>query len=163
MKRWLIIAGTVVVLGGGYVAGAHFSGGAWPTLGLPVGGDQALLRGLAVSFWEDIQFKDFDHAAVYHEPDIRDQVDIPYLIERLFSVKPEMLDVMTYEVVFVDIDSTGLRARVKTRLKIKELVREKIRDQEVILYFHRESTDASWFMILESSLRQLEADDDKIH
>lgn len=163
MKRWMIVAGTVLVLGGGYVAGAHLSGGAWPTFGLPIGGQQSLLRSLAVSFWEDIQFKDFAHAASYHAEEIQDQVDIPYLIERLFSLKPEMLDVMTYEVVFVDIDSTGLRARVKTRLKIKDLVREEIREQEVILYFQRESTDKPWYMILESSLRQLEADEDKLH
>ena len=74
-----------------------------------------------------------------------------------------MLDIMEYEVVFAEIDSTMLRARIKTRLKVKELVREKIREQEVILYFHRESTDAAWFMVLESSLRATEADDDKKH
>ena len=163
MKRWLIIAGTVLVLGGGYIAGAHFSGGAWPTLGLPIGGQEALVRGLAISFWEDIQFKDFDHAASYHAEEIQDQVDIPYLIERLFSIKPEMLDVMSYEIVFVDIDSTGLRARVKTRLKVKDLVHQKIREQEIILYFQHESTDEPWHMVLESSLRQLEGDDDKLH
>ena len=74
-----------------------------------------------------------------------------------------MLDIMEYEVVFAEIDSTGLRARVKTRLKVKELARGNIREQEIILYFHRESPTSEWYMMLESSLRALESDDDKKH
>jgi len=163
MKKWLFLTLSLFLLCGGYVAGAHLSGGAWPTLGLPIGGPEALLRQTALSFWEDIQFKDFGAAASYHSPETRDSVDIPYLIERIFAVKPEMLDIMEYEVVFAEVDSTTLRARIKTRLKVKELIREKIREQEVILYFHRESTDAAWYMVLESSLRAAEADDEKKH
>ena len=163
MKKWLMIALTVLVVAGGYLGGAHVSGGAWPTLGLPIGGPEALLRQTALSFWEDIQFKDFQTAASYHEPGTRDEVDIPFLIERIFAVKPEMLDIMEYEIVFAEVDSSGLRARVKTRLKLKELVRENIREQEVILYFHRESTETDWYMVLESSLRSIEGDRDKKH
>ena len=163
MKKWLTITAVVLLVAGGYVAGAHMSGGAWPTLGLPIGGAEAELRRAAMSFWEDIQFKDFDAAAGYHDPATQSEVDIPYLLERLFAVKPEMLDVMSYEVVFAEVDSSGLRARVKTRLKVKELVRNKIKEQEVILYFHRRSPGADWYMVLESSLRAIEGDDAKKH
>ena len=163
MKKWLIIALSVVLLIGGYVAGAHFSGGAWPTLGLPIGGSESLLRQTALSFWEDIQFKDFTTAAGYHDPATRDEVDIPYLLERIFAVKPEMLDIMEYEIIFAEVDSSGLRARVKTRLKVKELVRETIREQEVILYFHRTDPSSDWYMVLESSLRTTKGDQEKKH
>jgi hypothetical protein len=163
MKKWLIIVLSIVLLCGGYIAGAHLSGGAWPTLGLPVGGPEALLRKTALSFWEDIQFKDFTGAASYHDPATRDEIDIPFLLERIFAVKPEMLDIMEYEIVFAEVDSTGLRARIKTRLKVKELVRGTIREQEVILYFHRESLESEWYMVLESSLRATEGDDSKKH
>lgn len=161
MIKWVLIL--LLLLGGGYFAAAHFSGGAFPTFGLPIGGEEAWLRRTATQFWEDIQFKDFDKAAQYHAPDVRDTVDIPYLLERLFMIKPEALDLMEYEIVFADIDSTNLRSRVKTRLKIKDLVRNNIREQEVMLYFHRDTTSDPWYMVLESSLRAVEADKEKKH
>lgn len=163
VKRWLVLFGVLFVAGAGYVAAAHFSGGAFPTPGLDVGGDRGELRRKATSFLEDIQFKDFKTAASYHAPDKRDQVDIPFLLQRLFQVKPEALDIMSYEVVFADLDTTGNRGRVKTRVKVKELVREKIRDQEIIFYFDREHAGAPWYMKLEDSLRQLEAEKGKKH
>ena len=163
MKKSLILTLSVLLLAGGYVTGAHYSGGAWPTFGLPIGGPEAMLRQTALSFWEDIQFKDFNNAARYHDPSTQDEVDIPFLLERLFAVKPELLDVMEYEVVFADVDSSGLRARVKTRIKVKELARGKIREQEIILYFQRKDPGSDWYMVLESSLRPAEGDDEKKH
>lgn len=162
-KKWAIGAGVLVALVGGYVGVAHLSGGNLPTLGLPIGGDEAKLRSMSLSFWEDIQFKDFDHAASYHAPELQDTVDIPFLIQRLFKVKPEVLDLMEYEVVFVDIDSSGLRARVKTRLKVKFLGNGKIQEKEILLYFHRDDASSPWFMKLEDSLRAAQADQEKEH
>lgn len=163
MKKWLILAGVVLALAGGYLGMAHVSGGAFPTLGVPVGGDRGELRRTSLDFWEDIQFKDFDRAAGYHAPERQDEVDIPYLIQRLFLVKPEMLDIMEYEVVLCDIDSTGDRGRVKTRLKVKELTMGHIKEREVMLYFHRENSASPWYMELEDSLRYIEGDKDKKH
>ena len=153
----------LAVAAGGYLGAAHLSGGAFPTPGLSLGGDSGELRRLAMSFWEDIQFKDFDKAATYHPPELQETVDIPFLIQRLLVVRPEMLDILEYEVVMVDIDSSGNRARVRTRLKVKELARGKIREKQVMLYFRRESPDAPWTMRLEDSIRHLEADEDKKH
>ena len=159
----LLLAATLAVLATAYVGAAHLSGGAFPTLGLPLGGDRGELRRTSLSFWEDIQFKDFDKAASYHDPAVQEEVDIPYLIERLFLVKPEALDIMEYEIVLVDIDSTGLRARVKTRLKVKVLAGDRLKEQEVMLYFRRTSAEAPWTMELEESLREAEADKTKKH
>lgn len=163
MKRTLWAVGVVVVLGGGYLTAAHLSGGAFPTLGLPLGGEAGELRRTALDFWEDIQFKDFDAAAGYHAPELQDSVDIPYLLQRLFVVKPEMLDILEYEVVMVDLDRSGDRARVRTRLKIKDLIRGKIQEKQVMLYFSREDAHAPWFMRLEDSLRADKAEEDKDH
>lgn len=164
MKR----VSTTLVLGlllgaGAYLGVAHLSGGAYPTFGLPLGGESGELRRISLSFWEDIQFKDFERAATYHPPELQDQVDIPYLLQRLFVVRPEMLDILEYEVVMVDIDSSGDRARVRTRLKVKELARGKVREKQVMLYFRRDGPEAPWTMRLEDSLRQLEADKEKKH
>lgn len=163
MKRWLVLIGVVVALAGGYLLAAHLSGGAFPTLGLPLGGDRGLVRRASLSFLEDIQFKDFDSAARYHSPEKQDTVDIPYLIQRLFQVKPEALDIMGYEIIFADLDSTETRARVKMRVKVKELTRGQIRDQELMLYFERKDERSPWYMKLEDSLRKLDADKDKKH
>ena len=76
---------------------------------------------MALDFLEDIQFKDFASAAGYHAPDLIESVDIPFLLQRLFAVKPEALDIMDYEIVFAEIDSSELRARVKSRVKVKLL------------------------------------------
>ncbi len=161
MKKAVTALLVLALLLGGYLAVAHVSGGAFATLGLALGGDRGALRRVALSFLEDIQFKDFVSAASYHAPDIRDSVDIPFLIQRLFTVRPEALDIMDYEVVFAEIDSGGLRARVKLRVKVKLLLNALINEREVILYFQRESVDDPWYMQLEDSLRQLTPDSTK--
>jgi len=158
--RW--VAGLVFLLGL-YLGAAHFSGGAFPTLGLPIGGDRALLRQTTDAFIEDIKFKDFKKAASYHAPDKRDAVDIPFLIERLFVQKPESLDIMSYEIMMSEIDSTNMRGRVKSNIKVKNLAVGEIREQELMLFYHRDSVDAPWYMELESSLRQLSGDKQKQH
>jgi hypothetical protein len=158
------VVAALLVLGllfGGYLGVAHFSGGAFSTLGLLLGGDRGELRRMALSFLEDIQFKDFVSAAGYHAPDIRDSVDIPFIIQRLFTVRPEALDIMDYDVVFAEVDSGGLRARVKLRVKVKLLLDESINEREILLYFERDSIDDPWYMKLEDSLRQLTPDSTK--
>ena len=161
MKKAVTALLVLSLLGGGYLTVAHFSGGAFATLGLALGGDRGALRRLSLSFLEDIQFKDFVSAASYHAPDIRDSVDIPFIIQRLFTVRPEALDIMDYDVVFAEVDSGGLRARVKLRVKVKLLLNEQINEREVLLYFERDSVDDPWYMKLEDSLRQLTPDSTK--
>ena len=163
MKKALTALLVLTLLTGGYLGVAHLSGGAFWTLGLALGGDQGALRRLALDFLEDIQFKDFESAARYHAPDLIETVDIPFLIQRLFAVRPEALDFMDYEVVFADIDSSDLRARVKVRVKAKLLLDERIEERELILYFDRDSADDPWYMKLEDSLRELSPDTARVH
>ena len=158
-----LFVGLPALLLGGYLALAQLSGGAFPTPGLALGGEEGLLRRTTMSFWEDIQFKDFQKAASYHAPDKQASVDIPFLLERIFLQKPEMLDFLSYEVVLVDIDSSGLRGRVKTRMRVRDLAREKVEEKELMLYYKRASEADPWYMDLESSLRNLDGDADKKH
>jgi hypothetical protein len=127
------------------------------------GGNTATLRRMSKDFLEDVQFKDFTRAARYHSPAEQKTVDIPFLLERIFMLKPELLDVMEYEILFARIDSTGLRGRVKTRIKVKNLVEPSIHDRELMLYYYREQESSPWYMRLESSLRHLSPDKEKIH
>jgi hypothetical protein len=157
VKKFLYAFAVLGILLGGYVGAAHFSGGSFPTPGLDVGGSRGLLRRTSLKFWEDIQFKDFKRAARYHSPELQETVDIPFLLQRLFFVKPEALDIMNYEVMFADMDTSGNRGRVKSRIKVKDLSRGEIRDQEVMLYYERADARAPFYMKLEDSLRNQEA------
>jgi hypothetical protein len=161
MKKALTALLVLSLLLGGYLTAAHVSGGGFWTLGLALGGDRGALRRMALDFLEDIQFKDFASAAGYHAPDLIESVDIPFLLQRLFAVKPEALDIMDYEIVFAEIDSSELRARVKSRVKVKLLMGERIEEREFILYFDRESVTDPWYMKLEDSLRELSPDSTK--
>jgi hypothetical protein len=163
VKKAVSVLMILAALLGGYLAVAHVSGAAFSTLGLPLGGDRGELRRMAMAFMEDVQFKDFESAASYHAPDLIDTVDIPFLIQRLFAVKPEALDFMDYDVVFAELDSSGLRARVKLRVKAKLLMNERIEERELILYFYRDSVSDPWYMKLEDSLRQLAPDSTRAH
>jgi hypothetical protein len=161
MKKLLVTLVLLVAVVGGYFLAAHLSGGAFYAFGVPVGGDRGRLRRLATAFLEDVQFKDFKRAASYHAPETQQGVDIPFLIWRLFQVKPEALDIMKHEIMFAETDSTGLRGRVKARVRFKELIRGEIRSQEFILYYERATLGAPWYMKLEDSLRHLEPDKGK--
>ena len=154
MKKARTVVITLAVLAGGYLSVAHLSGGAFWTMGLPLGGDRGLLRRIALEFMEDIQFKDFEAAASYHAPELMETVDIPFLIQRLFQVRPEALDFMDYEVVLAEVDSSGLRARVRMRVTVRLLLDELVQEKEFILYFYRDSVSDPWYMRLEDSLRE---------
>jgi len=114
--------------------------------------DLAILKKQSLSFMEDIQFKDFKKAASYHSPEDQEKVDIPRLIEKMFKVKPEQLDIMEYEILEKSLDSSGNRGRVKIMTKVNILNTGKIKNPEIILYYHKKGD--KWFMELESSLHR---------
>lgn len=113
--------------------------------------DGKILRERTLSFLEDLQYKDFAKAATYHSTEDRKKVNIPNLIERLFAIKPEFMDIMRYEIKKIEFDSSGDRAKVKTQTVIKVLNTNKIKEPEVILYWRRDPKEG-WVMKLESSL-----------
>ena len=118
---------------------------------LPMSGDRAHLEQQSLKFMEDLRFKDFQHAASYHSTEDRKKVNIPALIEQMFHVKPEMLDIMRYRVLDVAIDSTGRRGRVKLKAVCKILNANQIQEPEILLYWFKDPTEG-WIMELESSL-----------
>lgn len=111
----------------------------------------AYIESQTLSFLEDIRFKDFAKAARYHSIEEQKVVDIPQLIENIFKVKPELLDIMRYEVLSVELDSTQTRGRVKTRTVIKLLNTDEIREPEIIFFWDKHPQQG-WVMRLQSSL-----------
>jgi hypothetical protein len=108
---------------------------------------------LSRRFLEDIQFKDFKAAARYSPLEEQKSADIPKLIERLFAVKPEFLDIQRFEVLSAYLDSTHRRARVKLLTHVKLLNTNELRKPEVLLYWKKSITGA-WEMDLASSLQE---------
>ena len=114
--------------------------------------DLARIEEISLAFMEDIKFKDFNKAASYHSPEDQKEVDIPKLMERLFKIKPELLDIMEYTILESTLDSTGTRGRVKMKAKVNVLNSGKIKNPEFILYYQKD--EGEWYMELESSLQR---------
>jgi len=114
--------------------------------------DARAVAELGQKFMEDLQFKDFKAAASLSSPADREKADIPKLIERLFAVKPEQLDINKIELLSADVDSTGERARTKFGTDVKVLNYNDLRHPEIMLYWKRAS-DGHWYMDLQSSLQ----------
>lgn len=119
---------------------------------LVISREKSLLAEKSVSFFEDLQFKDFQKSASYHSPEDQESVDIPKLIERIFLVKPEFIDIMRYRVFSIHVDSVEKRARVFLKVQFRVLNTDKEYEKDIILYYYKDQRD-TWFMKLESSLR----------
>ncbi len=157
-RVFLVVSILLAMFGAGY----YVVGGSVNVGPVVMNSDSSRLRKRANQFWEDIQFKDFDAAAAHHENQLSEKIDIPFLIKRIFLVKPEVLEILDYEIVYARIDSTDRRARVKFVVNYKELVREKFGKREIMLYFYRANASGQWFLKLEDSLRKLTPDKGKI-
>ena len=104
----------------------------------PFNSDRRVVMELATSFMEDVQFKDFRSSALYHHELEQDRVDIGKAIERLFQVRPEMLDIMDFRIARTEVDSTARRARVLVNSRVKRLnVDDDPREVELHLFFIR--------------------------
>ena len=62
-------------------------------------------------FLQDIQYKDFDHAATFHAPEDAKDKNIAQKLEAKFAVKPELIDIRHFEVLRIDLFPDGGRDR----------------------------------------------------
>jgi hypothetical protein len=154
-----IIIGAVVVLLAGAALVALQQARLVDVARLDFSGQTKWLADRSYDFLEDLKYKDFAKSATYHLAATQEKRDIPELIRRVFGVKHEVLDIERFEVLEVDLDRSGLRARVRTQVYFHILgdrtVRESAagrRDIELLLYWFKQD-DGQWVMELESSLR----------
>lgn len=150
MKKLLLVFGILALLAVGLLVVSSRS--ATPLNIGTSSSDISFLETKSKEFLEDIQFKDFKKASSYHSREDRKKVDIPKLIERMFAVKPEFLNIMRFEIIKSSMDSTKTRCRVHTKTVIKLLNTSEIREPEIMLYWFKDPTEG-WVMELESSLQ----------
>lgn len=116
--------------------------GTWVFLNNPFDSDSGFVREISLKFMEDLQFKDFRSSSLYHHKLERDRVDIGQTLEKLFMIKPEFLDLMSYRIAKIEVDSSGDRARVLVNTKFKRLnMNSKPEEGEIILYWMKRHPD----------------------
>lgn len=131
MRKTKIITILVILAMGGIFAALFFG---------PKFGKAAVVNTLAEKFLADVQFKDFRQAALYHHKLERDRVDIGRTIEKLFLMKPEMIDIREFRIIKSDID--GNRARVHMNAKFQRLnMKKEPEEGEIVLYFLKRNPD----------------------
>jgi hypothetical protein len=147
VKKAVAILVLVVVLGVGLLAGLGADGFHLGSFGVDWAPERATVKALAGKFLEDLKYKDFDKAGRYHTWEDQKTVDIPKLIERLFAVKPEQLNIHNIKITRADFDESGKRARTFFKCDLetlntsnkpkKEGGKNKTREVEGILYWHK--------------------------
>lgn len=152
MRRWLLFSLIILAIGSGFLIVMSRSRVVdLPGVSSGSSQDAKTIEQMTLQFLEDVRFKDFARAASYHSVSDRKKVDIARLIEEKFAIKPELLDVLRYEVIDVELDSTGNRGKVKTRTVARILNTEEVKDLELMFYWEKNPRDG-WVMRLESSL-----------
>lgn len=129
---------TVITL----VVVALLSAGAWLALSKPWSSDLGMVEDFSKRFMEDLKFRDFRSSSLYSHPLDQDRLDIGRALEKLFLVKPEMLDLMDYRIRRAELDSSGERASVIVSSRFKVLNRDKEpQEKELKLYWIRRHPD----------------------
>jgi hypothetical protein len=159
MKKSTIVLFLSLAVAGGVLFVLSTPGGV-SAFGVNLGAsDKAFLRDRTVDFLEDIRFKDFTKASTYHLPATQKARDIPALIQRVFKIKHEILDIQRYEILDVDLDRGKSRARVRAMVYFHVLGDQSMREKEdafrnvEMLFYWFKQPDGQWVMELESSLR----------
>lgn len=147
MKKVLIALGALLLVGVLLLAGLGRTGFSLFGVGWSWSPEAAAVEALARSFLEDIQFKDFQKAASYHTWTDEQKADIPKLIEDLFQVKPEQLNISDIRITRVELDRDGKRARTffTTQLEVlnskhqsqAEEPKNERREVEGVLFWHK--------------------------
>lgn len=157
-KTWIVLVAVLALAGAGLYLVASPTGVSIGGTEIG-GGERTWLSERSFDFLEDLQFKDFAKASTYHLPETQKARDIPELIRRIFLVRHEVLDIIDYRVLEVDLDRSKGRARVRMLVRYRVLGEKSIRDDpsaardvEMLLYWFRQSS-GTWAMELESSLR----------
>lgn len=120
MKKVLVLLFLLLLGAAGYLGYAHFSGGAVPTFGLPIGGEQVRIRQQALRFFEHVKFKNIDALNDFVRKDAEPN-EINHFISQTIGFEPANVDLQSVKIESVELDSSKKRARAKVSLAGLEL------------------------------------------
>ncbi|PCI38317.1 MAG: hypothetical protein COB53_04935 [Elusimicrobia bacterium] len=146
MKKFLLL---VVVLGGAVGAGFLHMRGMLPG----VKTERGDLLKKSGRFLECLKFKEFNEAAAFHSPqDLKENEKIPKMLENFFMVPHENLDIQDISIDFIDFDSTGKLAKVKTTTSVRLLNKNQDRSVESMLYWKKDGD--RWYLDMRTTLER---------
>jgi len=146
MKKLLLI---VFVLGAGIGTAYLASQGLIPGME----NDKSILKKKSHRFLECLKFKEFQEAAAFHTPEeLKAHPDIPKQLESFFKIPHENLDIQDISVDFVELDSTGRRAKVKTTSVTRILNKNDTQRPEAMLYWKK--VNGLWYLDLRTTLER---------
>ncbi|MDP6114480.1 MAG: hypothetical protein QGG53_21670 [Planctomycetota bacterium] len=145
MKKVLV---TILVVAVATGVGYLFYSGKVPGLQ----NDRQIIIQQTKRFFECVQFKEYAEAGNFHNAADRKDANIPKMIESLFKIPPEQLDIQEYNIVFGEVDTSGLLGRVNTRCVVRTLNVNDVQKPEIILYWKKEGEN--WYLKLLSSLER---------
>ena len=147
MKKLFLI---VVVLGAAFAAAHMASQGRLPGYQ----NDKSLLKQKSERFMECLKFKEFAEAASAHTPEeLKAHSDIAKQLESFFKIPHENLDIQQTTIDYIELDSTGRRAKVKTTSVVRILNRNnEIQRPEAMLYW--KNVNGLWYLDLRTTLER---------
>ncbi|MBI5242841.1 MAG: hypothetical protein HY922_04035 [Elusimicrobia bacterium] len=115
--------------------------------------DKSILKKKSFRFLECLKFKEFQEAAGFHMPEeLKAHSDIPKMLENFFKIPHENLDIQDIIIDFIELDSTGYRAKVKTTSVTRILNRTDIHRPEAMLYWKK--VGGQWYLDLRTTLER---------
>ncbi|MFA5140738.1 MAG: hypothetical protein WC728_16045 [Elusimicrobiota bacterium] len=112
------------------------------------------LKQKSARFMECLKFKEFVEAAAFHSPEeVKAHPDIPKQLENFFKIPHENLDIQETTIDYVELDSTGTRAKVKTTSVVRILNRkDETQRPEAMLYWRK--ANGTWVLDLRTTLER---------
>lgn len=143
MRKILILVLLILISSSIYFGYAHFSGGAVPTFGLPIGGEKARIRARISAFFEHVKFKNTSALRNFVEAGTSEE-QISQFLKKTLGQNEDDVDLLDTKVEQIEIDSSSLRARARIRLLGINLVNKQPVDISKVIFLF--SADGEWLL-----------------
>lgn len=141
MRKLLIVLLLLVLAALGYLAYAHFSGGAVPTFGLPIGGERERVRSRIKAFFEHVKFKNTSALKNFVKADTSQQEISSFLMKTLGADEDDV-DLLKVNIDQVELNSSEQRARARIELVGTDLIKKQPIDLNKIVFLYL--NDGEW-------------------
>jgi wobble nucleotide-excising tRNase len=94
-----------------------------------------------------LHFRDLAKASQAFAPAEQNVEAVQAFLQRVFNANADQLDLTECNVDNIEMDSTGTRARVKLRVKAKNLTTGKVLQPEILIFFKRGKADQRWYLV----------------
>lgn len=144
MRKFFGLIFVLILAALAYVGFAHFSGGAVPTFGLPLGGNKAQIRARTLEFFDHVKFKNASALLNFVAKESTSE-EVERYVDRTIGLDSDNADLNLIKIETVELDSRASRARAKLRLAGQDLINKKPFDIEKIIFLYV-TPDDQWLI-----------------